>query len=286
MGVVVLEQYLIISARAAWSRNAGKEFNAPSLVYDYQRNEIVQKFASGGQTVSVAVMDEHSHVLVGAGGQAGFTGQPNLLFDVHYMEEDDEHINEEDGEGGVEERVNKRGRILKHMRDKMEKGDGKAGSGKGGKAGKAGKGPKPPEEKGILNLQLSDPQLAIGMPLNYSVYKSIDHTPVSTQEYFVVPSPGLTRTRQVLPFDIDNDACLVLEINSAQTCNIYHRNMWKESASKVMPLPGSEGFNNVENQTYMYARAGDTLLVGDQLYVIIAQYNANNTVYSFSTKVF
>ena len=84
----------------------------------------------------------------------------------------------------------------------------------------------------------------------------------------------------------NHNACLVLEVNSAQTCNIYYRNKWDEPVSKVTPLSGSEGINDFETGTNLYARAGGILLVGDQLYIIVAQYNANNTVYLFSTEVF
>ena len=82
----------------------------------------------------------------------------------------------------------------------------------------------------------------------------------------------------------DTSVDLILEINSAQTCNIYYRTMANETASKIMPLPGSEGRNNQDE--YYYTRAGDALVIGDQLYIILAQYNGNNTVYSFSTSVF
>ena len=78
-------------------------------------------------------------------------------------------------------------------------------------------------------------------------------------------------------------ADLVLEINSAQTCNIFHR-ATRNDMAKVFQLPGSEGVNT-DNEMY-YARAGDTLVVEDQVYIILAQYNGNNTVYSFSTDIF
>ncbi len=136
----------------------------------------------------------------------------------------------------------------------------------------------------MLSLELSETQLARGMPLNYTIYDSVSSVPVSSEEYFVLPNPGVTKTRQVLSFGInDTDVDLVLEINSAQTCNIYYRTTYDQPAAKVLPLPGSEGVN--ENFYRYYARAGDVLVV-DQLYVIIANYLGNNTVYSFSTDVF
>ncbi|KAL7540228.1 hypothetical protein ACHAXR_009963, partial [Thalassiosira sp. AJA248-18] len=259
MGVEVLGNYLIITARARWSTNEGEIFDAPCLVYDYQSDEIVQKFSSNGQTLSVAMLDGKSHVLIGAGGQASYTGQPNLLFDVgvHYEEE-----------GQM--------RFLKDNDKKKKEEEQKKGK---------EKEPEPEPEDQILSL--SYPQLTLEMPLSYTVYKYVDPTPVSS-----IPSPGNTRTRQVVPFSINknpsqmnDDVDLILEINSAQTCNIYYRKTEGEPASVVLPLPGSEGVYNSE--IAMYARAGDTLIVRDQLYVILALYNGNNTVYSFnSTEVF
>ena len=52
----------------------------PHLLYDYQNDEIVQKFSSNGQTVSVALLDDDLRVLIGAGGQGelklGHSGVP------------------------------------------------------------------------------------------------------------------------------------------------------------------------------------------------------------------
>ena len=130
------------------------------------------------------------------------------------------------------------------------------------------------------------------MPTNYTPFQLVSPIPVSSKEYFIVPAPGNTKTRQVLSFRVGGDdtddttggADLVLEINSAQTCNIYYRRAGNETASKVMPLPGSEGENDYDR--YYYSRAGDALVVEDQVYIILTQFNGNNTVYSFSTDVF
>ena len=122
------------------------------------------------------------------------------------------------------------------------------------------------------------------MPLNYTVYEEVDDIPVSTEQYFVVPAPGLTRTRQVLPFHIPSVKTeLILEINSGETCNLYKRDGINVPATKIMPLLMSEGV--VTNTTEIEARAGDTLLIGDKLFVILAMFNGNNTVYSFDSKL-
>ena len=256
MGVEALDdRYLIITARAKNSQNAGRVFNAPSLVYDYQNDEIVQKFSSNGQTVSVALLDDDSRVLIGAGGQAHWTGQPNLLFETTYKEQT-RHLRGRQGRSPT---------LFAHDRNVDTKQI---------------------EDGMVLSLVLSDPQLVPKMPLDYTIYERVDSTPAKNQKY----SPGKTRTRQVLSFGIDNGsvdntdaADLVLEINSAQTCNIFHR-ATRNDMAKVFQLPGSEGVNT-DNEMY-YARAGDTLVVEDQVYIILAQYNGNNTVYSFSTDIF
>ena len=411
MGVEALDdRYLMVAARASWS-NAGREFKAPSLVYDYQKDEIVQKLPGNGQTISVSLLDNDTHVLIGAGGEAGFTGQPNLLFDVTYEEYTKEFVidmiynNEEDGKNDEDyeykeeeededflllqewdqvnvqqfledillfliprtattkekeedeqaDEVNRQEprRLLRTSSDTMSFSysynaviwdeesvdsqeqqscsacssglsvdDGTPVDSTGTTCGtlladamnaKEGSAQclamiavlskccptKPPatpsqdvytedetqpnEGNMLVSLVLSETQLVDRMPLDYKIYYKVDSSP--NQNY----SPGKTRTRQVLSFTIDNNgsdgkADLVLEINSAQTCNIFYRTMVNETASKVFQLPGSEGVNT-ENESY-YARAGDTLVVQDQVYIILAQYNGNNTVYSFSTDVF
>ena len=412
MGVEALDdRYLFIGARASWSRNAGREFKAPSLVYDYQKDEIVQKLPGNGQTISVSLLDNDTHVLIGAGGQAGYSGQPNLLFDVTYEEytkefvidmiydkgkdededydykeeEEDEDFfllqewdqvnvqqfledillfliprtattkEKEEDEQADEVNGQEPRRLLRTSSDTMpfsysyntviwdeEGGDsqeqqscsvcssglsvnsdtpvGSTGTTCGtllADAANVKEGnaqcmalvaalskccpTKPPTipsqdvytedetqpnaDNMVVSLVLSETQLVDDMPLDYTKYFRVDSSPAKNQNY----SPGKTRTRQVLSFTIDNNvsdgkADLVLEINSAQTCNIFYRTMVNETASKVFQLPGSEGVKT-DNESY-YARAGDTLVVDDQVYVILAQFNGNNTVYSFSTDVF
>ena len=87
VGVAKLDGYLIVTARSRWNPDVGVEFNAPCLVYDYQNDVIVQRFAGNAQTVSAAVIDDKKHVLIGAGGEEGFTGEPNLMFDVLFSDE-------------------------------------------------------------------------------------------------------------------------------------------------------------------------------------------------------
>jgi len=299
------ERHLVIAARTKWS-NRGKEFTAPTLIYDYQNDKIVQELSSNGQTVSVALVDDKSRLLVSAGGQSGYTGQPNLMFDVSYIDS----IEGADMEEVVVEVHNTtdqpwRGRFLKqidqHQRrnraDSMiitwneEESESSLLTPFQAESEKDVQGLQPSYSK--ATLELSDTQLVRDMPVDYTTFDYIDPVPVSSEDYFVIPSPGKTRTRQVLPFQLTNNndqnttdtsVDLILEINSAQTCNIYYRTMANETATKIMPLPGSEGRNNQDE--YYYTRAGDALVIGDQLYIILAQYNGNNTVYSFSTSVF
>ena len=72
LGVQKLDGYLIIGGRTR-SRNAGAGLTKgfPSISYDYQNDKIVQPFSDGGQTVSVALLDDKSKVLLGTGSQSG-----------------------------------------------------------------------------------------------------------------------------------------------------------------------------------------------------------------------
>ena len=263
LGVEVLDGYLIIGGRTR-SRNAGTGFmeGAPSISYDYRKDEIVQRFSDGGQTVSVALLDGKSKVLLGTGSESDLSGEPNLSYDVTF-----------EGE-------------MTYMRGRTTKTTSRSRASPTSTPSKAPS--RAPSEVLTLELELSDTQLAFGMPLEYTPFEFVDTVPVSSEKYFVVPTPGNTKTRQVLPFKIDGDVPdLVLEVNSGQTCNIYYRTMANETASKVLPLLGSEGIDTFdEDGMVYYARAGDALLIGDKLYIILANFNGNNTVYSFSTDVF
>ena len=297
------ERHLVIAARTKWS-NRGQEFHAPTLIYDYQNDEIVQELSNNGQTVSVALVDNKSRLLVSAGGQSGYTGQPNLMFDVSYIHGIQEVVEEEVKENNTTDQP-WRGRFLKQIEQhhRRIRADSMIITWNEEESESSllthFQANDESEKKNLEQLQssyskatleLSDTQLARDMPLDYTTFDYIDPVPVSSEDYFVIPSPGTTRTRQVLPFQLTNNnndtssVDLILEINSAQTCNIYYRSMVNETATKIMPLPGSEGRNNQDE--YYYTRAGDALVIGDQLYIILAQYNGNNTVYSFSTSVF
>ena len=298
------ERHLVIAARTKWS-NRGQEFNAPTLIYDYQNDKIVQELSSNGQTVSVALVDNKSRLLVSAGGQSGYTGQPNLMFDVSYIDGIEEVVMEEVVNDNNTTDQPWRGRFLKQIEqyqrrnraDSMivtwneEESESSLLTHFQAKEESEKKDIEGIESYSKATLELSDTQLVRDMPVDYTTFDYIDPVPVSSEDYFVIPSPGKTRTRQVLPFQLTNNITdtsisvdLILEINSGQTCNIYYRTMVNETATKIMPLPGSEGRNNQDE--YYYTRAGDALVIGDQLYIILAQYNGNNTVYSFSTSVF
>jgi len=295
------ERHLVIAARTKWS-NRGREFHAPTLIYDYQNDEIVQELSSNGQTVSVALVDNKSRLLVSAGGQSGYTGQPNLMFDVSYI--DGIQLEEVVTDNNTTDQP-WRGRFLKQIEQyqRRNRADNVIVTWNEEETEsslltsfQANEESEKTNIEGLQSsyfkatLELSDTQLVRDMPLDYTTFDYIDPVPVSSEDYFVIPSPGKTRTRQVLPFQLANNnngtssVDLILEINSAQTCNIYYRTMANETASKIMPLPGSEGRNNQDE--YYYTRAGDVLVIGDTLYIILAQYNGNNTVYSFSTNVF
>jgi len=280
LGVQKLDGHLIIGGRTR-ARNAGAGLTEgfPSISYDYRNDKIVQLFSDGGQTVSVALLDGKTKVLLGTGSETGLSGEPNLSYDVTF-DEPEEHrhryLNETYVNGTSYVRgTTKTTKTTQRSRNSPTSTPSKAPS-------------KAPSEDLLLDLTLSDTQLAFGMPTEYTPFEEVDFVPVSSEEYFIIPSPGNTKTRQVLPFKIDDDTPdLVLEVNSAQTCNIYYRPDEDMPASKVLPLPGSEGVDTFdEDGIFFFARAGDTLLIEDTLYVILAVFNGNNTVYSFSTDVF
>ncbi|CAB9509917.1 expressed unknown protein [Seminavis robusta] len=84
VGVDILEapslgKFLVIVARSPWSM-AGEDLDAPCFIYDYRNNALLHPFAAMGQTVSVAVMDDNTQMMVGAGGQNNIQGQPNLMY--------------------------------------------------------------------------------------------------------------------------------------------------------------------------------------------------------------
>jgi hypothetical protein len=226
MGVMPTQnKYLVISSRARWALAREKELpNAPSLVYDYQEDVVVQEFSSGGQSVSVALLDDQSQILLGAGGQADMSGQPNLLYEITSTDKSD------------------------------------------------------------VAIELSDVQLLKGTSTMYVPFESVDPYPVSSSEFFSIPRSGITKTRQVKSFSLlDSSAEIILEVNSAETCNLYYRENESVHASTILPLPGSQGHMS-EVYGGVYARGGDILEVGDQVFIVFANYNGNNTVYSFDSR--
>ena len=287
-------RHLIISARTKWKNYGQTSFDAPTLVYDYQKDDIVQRVGSMGQTVSVALLDDKSRVVIGAGGQSGHSGQPNLIYDViHKKKNERENVEPPSSEPRFlkRRRLTERRPSLRVLVEDDEMSMAMMSMSMSMPTTTDDDQYEAPADEGHqVSLVLSDTQLARDMPTNYTPFQLVSPIPVSSEEYFVVPAPGNTKTRQVLSFRVGGDddttggADLVLEINSAQTCNIYYRRAGNETASKVMPLPGSEGENDYDR--YYYSRAGDALVVEDQVYIILTQFNGNNTVYSFSTDVF
>ena len=229
MGVTPIQnRYLVISSRARWKVARENELpDAPCLVYDYQKDTVLQTFSWGGQSVSVAAIGDGSQILLGNGGQAGISGQPNLLYQI------------QERNGG---------------------------------------------ENDDIDLELSDVQLFKGESTLYVPLERVDPTPDS--EYYSVPRSDITKTRQVKSFPLSDDLSsseeIVLEVNSAETCNLYYRKN-EDYVSMILPLPGSEGYIS-EVYGGVYARGGDVLMLGDQVFVVLANYNGNNTVYSFDSQ--
>ena len=223
------KQYIVLAVIASWGA-IGREFNAPSYIYDYQNDQIVREFAPHVQSVSAALLDNNKRVLLGSGGQPYVSGQPNIMYDVAF--------------------------------DDNESGNSKN---------------KPP--LGKLGLVESKTQLIEGMSMEYQFpFVEVPRTPVAT-----LPAEGYSKTRQVRAFWVEGfDTDLVLEINAGQTCNILCRPNDYSCASKIIQLPGSEGVQ-LPDGDYILARAGDILEANGTLHVIIASFNGNNTVYSFST---
>jgi hypothetical protein len=220
MGIVpYLDRYLVISSRSHWSIARSEQMpNSPCVIYDYQIDKVVQEFSPNAQTVSVDVLG-NSEIIIGSGGNAGFSGQPNLL---HEVSKDD------------------------------------------------------------MSLKLSDAQLVEDIPTTYSKVRYVDDTPTKPEEYFAIIASGLTKTRQVKSFSL-LDLDIILEVNSAQPCNIYARHQSDNPSHphKILPLPGSEGYID-KKLGIVHARGGDLLVIGDKVYVIIANFNGDNRVHSFA----
>ena len=295
MGVeAVDDRHLIVAARSACGIRGPTTVNvtAENVVWDYQKGMVVQKFSGKPQmSVSVAVLDGGRHVLLGSGSSSSISGAPNVLYDVTYTYDhmtgsrylETSGINAEKRLKKKKLRTRQAGSMSHRSKgsksDMHSKGSKQHKGSKSSTRSKAGKGGT------FQSLEVAHPQLARNTPLDFTkyMYTSASKFPVSSEGYFSVPRPGHTKTRQVKGFRLDGYGVdFVLEVNSGQTCNIYYRENEDEFAEKVMPLPGSEGDWNDD----IYARAGDVLEIGDQLYVIISNWLGHNTVYSFSTDVF
>jgi hypothetical protein len=225
VGVALVDdQRLAISSRSRWNiTDQGLTPDSPCVLWDYINNKVVGTFSSNAQTVSVDFLHGSSQILVGAGGEADYSPQPNFFLDIVGMDD-------------------------------------------------------------VSMISLSDTQLVKDSPTSYGPTEEDDNfTPTRPMEYFTVPESGLTKTRQVKSFSLFGVE-VILEINSGQPCNIYQRKSNLPS-NKILPLPGSEGYID---PTYggVYARAGDVIVIDDMVYVVIANFNGNNKVYSFSSSEF
>ena len=233
-------------------KTEGKEFTAPSFVYDYLNDIIVEEFAHHGQSVSVALLDSGSRVLLGTGGSTRRSGQPNIMYDITY-----EPTNKDvPARGGKLQPTKFQLRTARKMSSEVQS---------------------------VMQLVVSETQLTEDMPTEFNYpFERSDSTPDAG-----LPVQGHTKTRQVLSFQVQGvDADLVLEVNTAQTCNICYRPDANSYASKILQLPGSEGFEFFKDEyIHVTARAGDALEINGKLHVVIANFNGNNTVYSFDTGI-
>ncbi len=223
MGVTLVDDHrLAISSRSRWNiTNAGLPPDSPGVLWDYLNDKVVGTFSPNAQTVSVDFLHKSSQILVGAGGEANYSPQPNLFHDIMGM--DDESI-----------------------------------------------------------ISLSDTQLVKDSPTSYGPTKrEKNHDVTSPKEYFTVLESGLTKTRHVKSYSLFGVE-VILEVNSAHPCAVYARKSNHAHSHKIIPLPGSEGY---KDPTYggVYARAGDVIVIDDMVYVVIANFNGNNKVYSFSS---
>lgn len=135
-------------------------------------------------------------------------------------------------------------------------------------------------------LEVAGSQLLPDMPLRYNYpFARVDGSPDGSR-----PVPGATKTRQVRAFRAGEDgaggADVVLEVNAAQTCNVYYRPEAGGPATKVLQLPGSEGYvvgGRGRRRRQVVARAGDAVVSpdGGTVHVVLANHRGRTTVYSF-----
>jgi hypothetical protein len=225
MGVAVVDEHrlLAISSRSRWKITKWKLTpESPCVLYDYVNDKVIETFSANAQTVSVDALHNGSQILLGSGGQAHYSPQPNLLFDM--TKDDDVHT-----------------------------------------------------------IILSDAQLVKDQPTLYGRTKIVDSTPTSPNDYLAVLESGLTKTRLVKSYSLFGGLDVILEVNSAQPCVVYARESnLAQHSHKMLPLPGSEGYID-KKYGGVYARGGDLFTIGDTIYVVIANYNGINQVYSFDS---
>ena len=84
VGVALVDdQRLAISSRSRWNiTDQGLTPDSPCVLWDYTSDKVVGTFSSNAQTVSVDYLHENSQILVGAGGEADYSAQPNLFLDI------------------------------------------------------------------------------------------------------------------------------------------------------------------------------------------------------------
>lgn len=224
MGVALVDEHrlLAISSRSRWKITQQKLTpESPCVLYDYVNDKVIETFSANAQTVSVDALHNGSQILLGSGGQAHYSPQPNLLFDI--MTKDDD-----------------------------------------------------------VHTILSDAQLVKDQPTLYGKTKIVDSTPTSPNDYFAVLESGLTKTRLVKSYSLFDGLEVILEVNSAQPCVVYVRESNVAHSYKMLPLPGSEGYID-KKYGGVYARGGDLFTIDDTIYVVIANYNGMNQVYSFDS---
>ena len=116
-------------------------------------------------------------------------------------------------------------------------------------------------DDGRPRLAVAGSQLLPDMPVRYNYpYARVDGAPDGSR-----PVPGDTKTRQVLALRLGDGAEVVLEVNAAQTCNVYYRPEAGRPATKVLQLPGSEGYvvEGAGGRRQVVARAGDAVVSPD-----------------------
>jgi hypothetical protein len=89
VGVALVDdQRLAISSRSRWNiTDQGLTPDSSCVLWDYINNKVVGTFSSNAQTVSVDFLHGSSQILVGAGGEADYSPQPNFFLDIVGMDD-------------------------------------------------------------------------------------------------------------------------------------------------------------------------------------------------------